>query len=186
MGELLVACDTCGLDYPTNEMNWLDSGAALCEECLEQEAEVEEFIPPRPDPVPFFCMYNEAGRILHVTDDITTPLQWKSLQGEDWWWFSVSMIYVAWAPDIQTAKANVKKMIHRVAPIYVKPQDYTSEERADPVRIVEDAKDRTVSFRIPQDIDREITKVCGDLGISRSDWFRHVVQNDLQRVSEFR
>ena len=186
--DLIVACDICQQEYPTGELIWEDGGEVLCLKCVELQVPVE--IPkeePIIDLVPFFIFYSDEYKVLHISDDLSSPEQWKDIQGNNWWWYNVGYVKVKFSPTKKKALTLIRELQARLSPLYMdKPSEKDPTEQVEiSLEDVDEslnvtAKTSTLNVRVTPEIDFLLTQKAHSLKIERADYVRHLLASELQ------
>lgn len=186
--NFIVACDLCELGFPTEELVWEDGGEVLCLSCIELQVPLEV---PKEEPildlVPFFIFYSKGNEILHISSDISSPKQWKDIQGNNWWWYDIDYIKVKFATTKRKADTLINELQVRVAPLYMsKPTEKDLSKKLDPeITDIDESLNVTtkasiLNVRVTPEIDFLLTQKTHALGVERADYIRHLLASDLQ------
>lgn len=185
-----IACDSCGTQTLVEELHWTANATeVLCSSCYVEPQELprKRQVPTRNFPI--FMLYRD-GRLLHVTQDLSTADQWRPLQGEMWWFYSVDSILVKFFESPDQAGFIERRFTHDFAPRYGSQPDVEADLGGEDhttyhVDVESDRKnlEKTLNVRVSMETYMALNEAARLDGVSRTNWVRSALYEAL-RASE--
>lgn len=184
--SISVECDGCGESTNVDEVEW-DNSMAFCLTCAATMLEIPEEIRVAKDLCPLYFMYDETGRLLHITSDFDSPILWRTYQGERWWWNSVASIVIKFFETSDQVSFAKGRLINNLSPRYgvaPDPEEDLDGEEQGAIHYVNPASsrktlDKSLQVRVTTECYLQITEAAASDGVKRGDWVRSVLQNAL-------
>lgn len=188
--RVLLNCDECGKSTDVDEINWsADGSIAICPSCVATKVPLAPPLKPSSGHFPVFMLY-QAGRLLHVTQDLGSAEQWQPFQRDDWWFYSVDSIMVKFFETPQQAAFIEKRLSHDLAPRYGMKPDPEEDMEGEPfttywVDTNSERKklEKVLNIRITRDMWMALSLAAASDGARRTDWVRSSLYEALRGQS---